>query len=84
MKILSGEYGFWFYAGLTTLSIIAPLPFIWVGYMCITGGEYWPPIFFGGIIFIMWFAAFAFFCKARAIKRSQKCPEDDNRNESSQ
>lgn len=72
MKLLSEEYGCRFYITLTIMCLIAPLPFFWVGYVCMKGGEYWPLILFGGIILIMWFAAYGFFCKAREIKRSRK------------
>jgi hypothetical protein len=71
MKILSEEHGFGFYATLSIICIIASFPWLWLGYMCITGGEYWPLILFGGIIFGSWFAAFGFFRKAREIRRDK-------------
>jgi hypothetical protein len=75
MKIPT-EHGFGVYAVLSVICLIIPTPLFWVGYMCITGGEYWPLILFGGIIFGSWFAAYGFFCKAREIRRTKK-PEDE-------
>lgn len=63
--MLSEEYGFWFYAIVSSLFFVAPLPFFWASYICITGGEYWPLILFGGIISFSWYTAFSLFCKAR-------------------
>jgi len=70
--MLSDEYGFWFYAILSMLFAIAPLPFFWVSYKCIAGGEYWPVILFGAIIFGGWFVAYGLFRKAREIKRAKE------------
>ena len=75
MKIPT-EHGFLFYAFLSIFYFIIPAPLFWVGYMCVTGREYWPLILFGGIIFGSWLCAYLNFCKAREIKRT-KNPEDE-------
>jgi hypothetical protein len=66
MKI-SSEHGFLFYAILSIICIIVSFPWFWLSYMCITGGEYWPLILFGGIIFGSWFAAYGFFVKREKL-----------------
>ena len=74
MKVLSEEYGFWYYAILSIVCVLLPLPLFWIGYLCITDAEYWPPILFAVIIICLWFAAYGFFCKAR-----MKFQEDRNK-----
>jgi hypothetical protein len=68
------ERGFLFYAILSIICIIVSFPWLWLSYMCVTTGEYWPLILFGVIIFCSWFAAWGFFCKAREIKRAKNRP----------
>ncbi|MGH7952217.1 MAG: hypothetical protein ACREFE_09905, partial [Limisphaerales bacterium] len=64
-RLFSEEPGFLTYAILSIFCFIIPLPLFWVSYLCVTAGEYWPLILFGGTIFGSWFSAYGFFCKAR-------------------
>jgi len=72
MKILSEEYGFWFYAILSVIFAIIPFPLFWVSYMCVAAKEYWPLILFGGMTYFSWFTASSLFRKARNIKQSKQ------------
>jgi len=64
MKPFSEENG-WYYSILAILSTASAFPFIWMSYMCVKTGEYWPFLLFGVVIVCMLFSAYGLFCKAR-------------------
>jgi hypothetical protein len=55
----------WYYLIISILYVVSTFPFIWVSYMCIKTGEYWPVALFGLIVIIMLLCAYRSFCKAR-------------------